>query len=168
MKRLVFLFAMILFSLIQVGYVVGCSVSGKGRPDLVVVAFEKTGAVTLDKENRAVVPVHVAVKNRGSSEAGVFKIAIMYTGVDGPRYTSFVVKGQKDPRYVQTRGILKPGSEFVFNGTVVFHPSEQAMIVPMYAVVDSCNGERDMPSYCRVDESNERNNQSDSISITLP
>lgn len=168
MKRLIYLFATVLFCFVQVGYLVGCSVSGKGRPDLIVVAFEKTGAVTLDKENRAVVPVHVAVKNRGSSEAGVFKIAIMYTGVDGPRYTSFLVKGQKDPRYVQTRGILKPGSEFVFNGTVVFHPSEQAMIVPMYAVVDSCNGERDMPTYCRVDESSEKNNQSDPVSIILP
>lgn len=168
MKRLVFLFAMFLFGLAQVGSLVGCSVSGKGRPDLVVVAFETRGAVTLDKENRAVVPVHVAVKNQGGAEAGVFKIAIMYTSADGPRYASFVVNGQKDPRYVQTRGILKPGAEFVFDGTVVFHASEQGMIVPMYAVADSCNGEQDMPSYCRVDESNETNNQSDPISITLP
>ena len=168
MKRLIFLFAMILFGLVQVGYFVGCSVSGKGRPDLVVVAFETRGAVTLDKENRAVVPLHVAVKNRGGAEAGVFKIAVMYTSADGPRFAHFLVKGQTNPRYVQTRGILKPDTEFVFNGTVVFHPSEQGMIVPMYAVVDSCNGERDMPSYCRVDESNEKNNQSEPISITLP
>lgn len=168
MKRLIFLFAMILFGLSLVGYLAGCSVSGKGRPDLIVVAFEETGPVTINKEDRAEIPVHVAVKNQGGAEAGVFKITVMYTGIDGPHRVDFMVNGQSDPRYVYTRGILKPGTEFVFNGTVLFHPSEQAMIIPLYAVADSCDGEQDMPSYCRVDESNEKNNESEPISVTLP
>jgi len=168
MKRLIFIFAMIFSGLIQIGYLAGCSVSGKGRPDLVVVAFEVMGPVTLDKEDRAVIPVHVAVKNQGGGEAGVFKVAVMYTGIDGPHVTDFLVKGQSDPHYAYTRGILKPGTEFVFNGMMLFKPTEQGMIVPVYAVADSCDGEQDMPSYCRVGESNEKNNESEPVSVTLP
>lgn len=168
MKRLVFAITLILSGFVLTAYLVGCSVSGKGRPDLVVVAFEVKGAVTLDKENRAVVPVHVAVKNQGDAEAGAFKIAAMYTGLDGPHVAALVVKGQSDPRYVHTRGVLKPGMEVVFNGTVVFHPSEQGMEIPLYVVADSCNEEQDMPSYCRVDERIEKNNQSGPVSVVLP
>ena len=168
MKRLIYVISLIFSGFVLAGYLVGCSVSGKGRPDLVVVAFEIKGPVTLDKENRAVVPVHVAVKNQGVAEAGAFKIATMYTGLDGPHFAAFAVKGQRDPRYVYTRGVLKPGAEFVFNGTVVFHPSEQAMEIPLYAVADSCTEEQDMPGYCRVDERNEKNNESKPVSVVLP
>ncbi len=168
MKRLVSVFALVLSGFVLAIYLAGCSVSGKGKPDLVVVAFELKGPVTLDEENRAVVPVHVAVKNRGSSEAGVFKIATLYTGLDGPHFAAFMVKGQRDRRYAYTSGVLKPGAEFVFNGMVVFHPSEQGMEIPLYAVADSCDADENMPGYCRVDEGSERNNQSDPVSVTLP
>ena len=168
MKRFIFVLSLMFSGLVLAGYLVGCSVSGKGKPDFVVVAFEIKGPVTLDKENRAVVPVHVAIKNQGVAEAGIFKIAAMYTGVDGPHVAALVVKGQSDPRYVYTRGVLKPGDEFVFNGTVVFHPSEQGMEVPLYVVADSCNEEQDMPGYCRVDERNEENNESRQVSVILP
>jgi hypothetical protein len=36
------------------------------------------------------------------------------------------------------------------------------------AIADSCSGDEFMPDYCRVEESNETNNESTPISIALP
>lgn len=146
----------------------GCSQATKSKPDLVVVAFEVTGPVTINGENQAVVPVHVAVKNQGGYEAGVFKVAILYTGEDGPEDVAFTVSGQTDSRYPFTTKPLDSGAEAVFNGNVIFDDFSDGMQVPLYAVADSCNGDENMPRYCRVDESNETNNESAPVMVTLP
>lgn len=146
----------------------GCSGSVKSKPDLVIVAFEVTGPVTINGQDQAVVPVHVAVKNQGGYEAGAFKVATMYTGEDGPEDVAFNVPGQTDSRYPFTSKPLDPHAEVVFNGNVVFDDFSDGMQVPLYAVADSCDGDKNMPRYCRVDEHNEKNNESEPVMVTLP
>lgn len=146
----------------------GCFGSTKSKPDLVVVAFEVTGPVTINGQNQVVVPVHVAVKNQGGYETGVFKVATMYTGEDGPENVAFTVSGQTDSRYPFTSKPLESRAEVVFNGDVVFDDFSDGMQVPLYAVADSCSGDTNMPQFCRVDESNEKNNESEPVMVTLP
>ena len=122
----------------------------------------------IDNKNRAVVPVYVAVKNRGSAAAGIFKIATMYTGTAHVHAVEFNVSKGSHGWYPYTRYTLGPGDEAVFNGTIIFAAHLQGMMVPLYAIADSCIGEEYMPAYCHVDESNEVNNQSDPVMVTLP
>jgi len=56
----------------------------------------------------------------------------------------------------------------MFGGKVTFHPSMQGATVSLTAIADSCAGEEFMPSYCRVQESNETNNVSAPLSLSLP
>lgn len=170
MKRFILLLALLISGFIGLSWLSGCSGSRArdAKPDLVVVAFELTGPVTVDKENRSTVPVKVIVKNRGAGEAGRFKVAVVYMDPSGTHAIVFKVSNGSHSQGTFSRDPLEPGSEVAFNGTLVFDSSLQGMILPLYALADSCIGERDMPAYCRVDESNESNNRSDHVSVTLP
>lgn len=167
MKRLVSIVAMLLPGL----WLFGCSSdyeSGSTKPDLVVVAFEIRGPVVIDNKNRAIIPVHVAVKNKGAAVAGIFKVAAMYKGAKNVHAVEFMVSDESRLWYPYSRDSLGLGDEAVFNGTIIFAEHLQGMMVPLYAVADSCIGEEYMPAYCHVDESNEVNNQSNSVLVTLP
>jgi hypothetical protein len=64
--------------------------------------------------------------------------------------------------------LLPAGREVTFVGTVNFSAEERGATVSLTATADSCSGDELMPEYCRVAESNERNNESRLISMTLP
>lgn len=144
------------------------ALSGCHKPDLVVTLFETTGTATVNAENSVEVPIRVVVRNQGTAAAGVFKTAIEYTRPQGTFAVPFTVPGQSSLWYPYTSGTLAPGFDVTFNGKVTFHPSVHGMTVTLRAIADSCGGDEFMPDYCRVDESNEGNNESSAISVSLP
>ena len=167
MKRFTNVLTLAVLGFLIAGFLGGC-LDSSAKPDLVVVAFEIKGPFTFDAEDRAVVPVQVVLKNQGAVAAGIFKTAIMYTDNGVKHVVSFTVPEESQPRYPYSREPLQPGEEMVFNGAVVFEPSQQGMMVSLHAVADSCDEEEHLPAYCRIEESNENNNESDPVSVTLP
>ena len=141
---------------------------GSGSPDLVVTTLETTGAPSVNAENSVEVPIRVVVKNQGGAAAGMSKVATEYTRSGGTFVVAFTVPGQADIWYPHTSASVAPGSEETFDGLVTFHPSVHGETVTLKAVADSCSSDEFMPDYCRVEESNEGNNESTAISISLP
>lgn len=141
-------------------------------PDLVVTTLEITGPATVNPENSVEVPIRAVIKNQGNAEAGIFKISTDYTGgaIDpGRTFTvAFTVPGQSSIWYPATSTSLAAGNEVTFAGKVTFNPSEHGVAVSLKATADSCSGDEFMPDYCRVKESNEGNNTSAAISVSLP
>ena len=153
--------------------VIGISLLFTGcKPDLLVTTLETSGPATINAQNSVEVPLHVVVRNQGSEPAGIFKISTEYTGgAINPSNTysvAFTVPGQPNIWYPYTSGPLAAGSSASFAGRVTFHPSEHGVTVSLKAKADSCSGDEFMPVYCRVEESNETNNDSAPISVSLP
>lgn len=135
-------------------------------PDLIVTDFETTGAPFFRQDQGVSVPVRVTVKNQGNANAGIFKVSLHYTGSQGTFAVAFQVEGQDNLWYPYTSANLSPGNEVTFEGNALFiHGNET---VSLWALADSCSGDEFMPDYCRVDESNETNNESDAIAVILP
>ena len=139
-------------------------------PDLVVTSLEETGYSGVDLEGRPVVLARVVIRNRGGSAADIFKVSTEYNRVGEP-YTygvAFTVPGQGSISYPFTSAPLAPGDEVSFEGKVTFPSYMQGVDVEIRALADSCDGDEFKPDYCRVEESNEGNNVSSSISVLLP
>lgn len=155
--------AEIVLAVVAAFVVFGCS------PDLVVTTFETTGAPTVNVEGSAQVPVRVVVRNQGNASAGTFKVATEYTGSAGTFVVSFSVPGQSSVWYPFTAAPLAAGQDVTFLGNVIFHPSVHGETVSLVAIADSCSGDEFTPAYCRVNESNEGNNESAALTgIALP
>jgi hypothetical protein len=170
MKRLLFVLAFIISGFVLTGCL-GSSAKALTedcKPDLVVTSFEITGAPIIDSENRIVLPVRVIVKNQGDADADVFKVSTSYMGSRETHVVAFTVPKRSHPWYPYTWDSLEAGAELSLDGTVTFDPSLHDTTVALFAYADSCSGEEFMPSYCRIDESNEGNNQSKSVSVDLP
>jgi hypothetical protein len=153
--------------------VIGMSLIFAGcKPDLLVTTLETTGPATINAQNSVEVPVRVVVRNQGSEPAGVFKVSTEYTGgAINPSSTfavAFTVPGQPNIWYPYTSGPLASGSSAAFAGRLTFHPSEHGVSVSLKARADSCSGDEFMPVYCRVEESDETNNESAALSVPLP
>jgi hypothetical protein len=146
----------------------GCVPPGPGKPDLVVTTLETTGSGSVGLDNAFKLPIRVVVKNQGDAAAGIFKVATEYTGLQGSFAVAFEVAGQASVWYPFTSGSLAPGSEISFEGYAHFYPGLSDMTVSLWAIADSCSGDEFMPDYCRVDESDETNNESTAISVYLP
>lgn len=150
---------------------VGLCLSGCAA-DLVVTKLQTMGSPTVNAENSVEVPIQVVVKNQGGAAADVFKVATEYTGgtLDPTRtfVVAFTVPGQTDIWYPRTNSPLAAGGTVAFLGKVTFHPSQHGVTVSLKATADSCSGDEFMPDYCRVQESNEGNNESTPISVSLP
>ena len=141
---------------------VGCT------PNLIVANWQATGPPTVNAENSVEVPVRAVVRNDGDGSAGVFKLGAQYTESGGSFAVSFIVPGQTSVWYPFTSASLASGGEVTFDGHIVFHPSLHGETVTVTVTADSCSGDEFMPDYCRVDESNEGDNESASISVALP
>lgn len=143
-----------------------------GKPDLVVTTLETTGPPVVNADNSVEVPVRVVVKNQGNAPAGTFKVATEYTGgITSPSSTfvvAFTVPGQGDVWYPYTSDSLAAGSSVTFVGKVTFDGTERGATISLTATADSCSGDEFMPAYCRVEESDEVNNKSTPISVSLP
>lgn len=142
-------------------------------PDLVVSSIQATGSPAINADNAVEYPVRVVVANQGNRDAGPFKVSTQYSGgaIDPARTFAVgfdVPPGPPFTYYPSTATPLAPGSTVTFDGHVVFHPAEHGVTVALTALADSCSGDEFMPSYCRVRELNETNNESTPLSLALP
>jgi hypothetical protein len=114
------------------------------------------------------VPVRVTVSNQGGKPADPFKISVNGKGSDGEYVRAFTVQGQEDLWYPHTTEPLEPGNEIVFDGVVLFPPALNGQEVTLTAIADSCSGEEFVPPECHIAESDEGNNTSEPLTVTLP
>jgi hypothetical protein len=135
-------------------------------PDLVISNFE-VGSPTINPENSVELPVRVDITNQGDVDAKIFKMAARYSGSSGTYTVPFTVEGQ-DIWYPYTSAPLQPDDSVVFEGILTFHPLLHYETVTVWVIADSCSGDEFMPEYCRVDESNENNNNAPSQSVYMP
>ena len=138
------------------------------KPDLAVTSLATTGAPTINADSSIAVPIRVVIRNGGTASAAIFKTATKYIGPQGTFEVAFTVPGQSSIWYPRTNSSLAPGSDVTFNGKVTFHSTLRGASVKLIAIADSCSDDEFMPNYCRVDESNEGNNGSNSVSLSLP
>jgi hypothetical protein len=141
------------------------SLSAVRLPDLKVTqitagtpSFEEDGAV-------ANVPLTVTIKNFGGATSEMFKTSVDVIVGDGMRYVRpFTVPGQSDTWYPWQSG-LGEGEEATFTGTLMIGvPSGESLYgqkATIIAKVDSCSGDEFTPEYCRVEESDETNNENE-------
>ena len=135
------------------------------EPDLVITEFETRGSPQPQEDGTIVLPVRVVVRNRGNAAAGIFKVSVDYSGSRGTFVLPFSSQGSI--WYPFTNASLPAGGEVTFLGelTFVFANNETVAIT---ALADSCSSDEFMPDYCRVRESNETNNESISVTVSLP
>lgn len=138
-------------------------------PDLVITALDSTGLPQINAKGEVEAPIRMVVRNQGNAEAGIFKVSTDYTAPTGGVFAvAFTVPGQNSLWYPFTSAPLPAGGEIAFEGWVTFLPSLQGQTVSLAGLADSCSGDERMPAVCRVEESQENNNQSGSLSLTLP
>jgi hypothetical protein len=148
-------------------------------PDLVVTFFTPEGqprVVGDHVEQR----MALGVRNQGNAPAGIFKVAVECTVVpdpsrrrggalpSGPFLVPFSGDGPNVEWYAYTSGPLAPGASAYFKRTVVFPPGIRGVSVTLRAIADSCSSDELQPSYCRVNESDETNNGSIPVVVSLP
>ena len=138
-------------------------------PDLVVSMLEISGSPQINSTKNAEAPIRVVIKNEGTAAADGFKTSIAYTGNNDISYTvAFTVPGQSSIWYPYTNTALEAGEEVTLEGIVTFNSSVHNQTVALKAIVDSCSGDEFMPDHCRVEESNEDNNESNEVSVDIP
>jgi hypothetical protein len=138
------------------------------RPDLVVVEFLATGAVTLRPDGFQVVPVRVVIENQGDGISPRFMTSARYITSQGDFMRPFTVPGQSNQWKPTTMASLYPGETVAIEGVLLGYPGRSGETVDFYVKADSCDGEEFAPEYCSVYESNEMNNDSSYITVTLP
>jgi hypothetical protein len=147
-----------------------CPVLWLGGCTADIIVLDMTADIPYLEEGLAVLPLSLTVKNAADEVSmGVFKVAAWYThpSTDAPEVAAFDVPGQTSMWFPQTSGSLAPGDEETFEGLVRFPPSIHGGIF-FYAEADSCALEQSMPEYCRVLESDENNNESNVLVLSLP
>ena len=145
--------------------VIGTPTLAPRLPDLRVTkitadtpTFENDGSV-------ANLPLKVTVKNFGGSTDENFKTSVDVAVGSGQRFVRpFTVTGQRDIWYPWQSG-LGIGEEVTFSGNLqIGLPGGDSLYgqsVTIIALADSCSGDEFMPSYCRVEESLENNNENE-------
>jgi hypothetical protein len=138
-----------------------------GPPDLVVVSLQTMGPATVNPEGQIEVPIRVVVRNQGGAAADIFKVSTEYSDAEGTWAVPFTVPGQDYTWYPYTSAPLPAGAKTTFQGVVTFSYAQDET-VSLRAIADSCAGDEFVPDHCRVEESNEANNESTSIAVSLP
>ena len=138
------------------------------QPDLVVTEFSTTGAVTVRTDGFQEVPVRVVIENQGNGISPKFMISARYITSQGNYMRPFSVAGQSSQWKPKTMASLYPDETVAVEGVLVGYPSSSGKTVDFYVIADSCDGDEFMPSYCRVSESDETNNESEHITVNLP
>jgi hypothetical protein len=147
--------------------IIGTATPVSRLPDLRVTqvtagtpTFEEDGSV-------ANVPLTVTVKNFGGATDKAFKTSVDVIVGSGQRYVRpFTVPGQSEMWYPWQSG-LGSGEEVTFSGNLqIGIPSGDSLYgqsATIIALADSCSGDEFMPSYCRVEESLENNNENEAV-----
>jgi hypothetical protein len=149
----------------QAGFTLNCP---PRQPDLVVQLFYQPGSATVSATGSVELPVRAVVRNIGNAAADIFKVSAHYAVAGGKFVAPFTVRGQESIWYAYTSEPLEPGAAVVFEGIVTLPAALQGSVVSLTVVADSCSGDEFMPAYCRVEESNEDNNESATLLATLP
>lgn len=131
--------------------------------DLVVTSLKVTGSPKINSKGSFEVPVEVTIRNNGKSTAGIFKVSLEYN----KGYTVAFTAPGDNSWYRFSKGSLRSGRTERLSGVAVLSPKLSGQTVYLRAVADSCSGDELMPKYCRVNESNENNNRSKSVSVKL-
>jgi hypothetical protein len=137
-------------------------------PDLVVAALQTADSAAINAEGNVELLVRVMVQNRGSAPAAIFKVSLEATEAGGTYGVAFTVPGQEDIWYPYTEAPLAAGDYAALEGKATFSSAWQGQTVSLVAVADSCAGEEFAAPTCRVEESDEGNNRSASVSVVLP
>jgi len=138
------------------------------QPDLVVLEFVTTGEVIMRADGFQEVPVRVVIKNQGDGISSKFMISARYIESQGDFMRPFTVQGQSSLWKPQTMASMHPGETVAVEGVLVGSPGASGETVNFYIKADSCDGDEFMPEYCRVNESDETNNDSQPITVRLP
>jgi len=119
--------------------------------------------------NRIEVPVIFSVKNQGRANAGRFKLSADYVALGNPRSFLAALSPSRSTRgrYMYKNGLRVGQSSRTF-AKVSFPLSMRGKIIAIILKVDSCAGDEFMKPYCRISESNERNNLSRRHLVQLP
>jgi hypothetical protein len=127
-------------------------------PDLVAsLALAKP---YLDDERDIILPFSVTISNQGETEAGSHEVSVLHFITDR-------VEGAQGPTVVWSgsSGPLSGGGNVTLDGAVTYGPQFQGATITLSAVADSCQS---YDVICRVEESNEANNASAGVTISLP
>ena len=138
------------------------------RPDLVIKAFTRTGSPTVRPDNTVEVPVRVVIQNVGTAPAGPFGTGITLPSQFISTLLAFSVQGQPAKKCPTTTSPLPVGGEVQLAGKVVLPSHTRGSRVTLYAVADQCQVLVSAGYRGAVSESNEKNNRSDPLSLTVP
>lgn len=137
-------------------------------PDLVVTELSVTGDTILRADGFSETPVRAVIKNQALITASTFMISAGYITSRGDFMVAFTVPGQNSIWKPRTMASLFPNETVAIEGVLTGHPSTSGETVEFYVIADSCAAEEFMPEYCRIQESDETNNTSDTVSVSLP
>jgi len=161
-KKFIILFSMLIFSAVF-------PAATFALPDVVVTAIA-TGAPSFINASEANVPLTVTIMNIGDATSTRFKLSVDVIDSSGKYVKPFTVPGQSDRWYPRKTGLAR-GESYSFRGTLYIGiprgPSLHGQRITIIPYVDSCSGEEFMPDYCKIRESNERNNTNQRM-VTLP
>lgn len=151
--------------------VIGTATLAPRLPDLRVTQITAGTPSFEDGGSVAQVPLTVTVKNFGGSTDERFKTSVHVAVGSGQRFVRpFTVAGQPDIWYPWQNGLGR-GEEVTFSGNLqIGIPGGDSLYgqsATIMALADSCSGDEFMPSYCRVEESQENNNENQ-ITVQLP
>jgi hypothetical protein len=138
------------------------------QADLVVSEFEVTGNGAVNAAGNVELPIRVVVSNEGNAAAAIFKVSAHYTTLRGTFVAPFTVPAQSSFWYPFTNAPLAAGAEAAFEGRLTLPAALEGTAVSLKVLADSCSGDEFMPDYCRVEESDEDNNESGPLSVTMP
>jgi hypothetical protein len=136
------------------------------------------GTPTIDQSTQEIeLPIQLGVRNQGEGPAKVFKLSAEYMGSNLGPNRLFAVPFQAQASadidgtnsfYPFTSHDLATGEEIQVSGSLTFNSIEQNAFINLSALADSCSGDRLFLESCRVEESNESNNRSDTLLMALP
>jgi len=145
------------------------AISADALPDLRVTGIA-TGAPSFINPSEANLPLTVTITNSGDATSTRFKLSVDVIDSSGRFVKPFTVPASPDRWYPWKTGLAR-GATYSFRGTLYVGipggPSLHEQRITIIPRVDSCSGDEFMPDYCRVQESNEGNNEMQR-SITLP
>jgi hypothetical protein len=133
-------------------------------PDLTSALYVR-GEITVDSEGQTRVPVQIVVANQGGSQAGDFEVSLIYRDqIEQPEPAELV------SWHISSFSVtpLAAGAVVTGEGTLVFPFGWQAGTLVLGTIADSCIGAPSPPDYCRVNEQDETNNQSEPVRIIVP
>lgn len=140
-------------------------------PNLVAVLDTK-GVVTVADDGTVSLPVIITVSNTGAGDAGRFAVSTQVRTVEGAGETVVPFAPDEDDGVADTLKAftsrpLAPDQRVAITGRILFGREWQGRQVVITALADSCAGEETPDPGCRVKETDERDNVSNSLQLAI-